>query len=212
MSDETATTATNPDGGTGTTAVDAATTTPVVEKGPEVVETKAANTATEPKVEETKGKETSEQDGKPTVPEVYEFKAPEGITLDEGAIAIVSPVLKGLGITQEGAQKLADSFIQIQAAQAAAQSEAWLTDLKADPEIGGKNHEVSKQLAQEAFAKWGTPALKTFLEATGLGNHPELNRVFVKIAKASAQDTHVPAEGGGVVETSPAKRMFPEMK
>lgn len=209
MADESTLAATTPDSSLVNPAVDPAA-APAPEPGAEV-KTDAANAAAEPKSEEAKGAEASKTDVKPEVPEAYEFKAPDGTTLDEGAIALVTPVLKELGVTQEGAQKLTDAFIQIQAAQATAQSEAWLTAAKSDPQIGGKEFEANAKLAQEAFAKFGSPELKAFIDQTGLGNHPELLKTFVKIAKASAQDTHVQASAQAP-ELTPAQRMFPNTK
>ena len=57
-------------------------------------------------------------DGKPivasVVPEKYEFKLPEGMTLDSAKMAIVEPLFKELGLSQESAQKLVDYQIQAQ--------------------------------------------------------------------------------------------------
>lgn len=209
MADETVDSATTTDSGTGTQAA-AAVETVVPDKATTETATKTADAAVETKVEGAKGDEASKTDVKPTIPEAYEFKAPEGTTLDEGAIAIVTPVLKKLGVTQEGAQELAETFAQIQAAQLTAQAETWAAALKTDPEIGGKNYDANVSLARQEFAKWATPELKQFLDTTGLGNHPEILRPFLKIAKASQQDSHVSA-GSGTPESDPAKVLFPGM-
>lgn len=154
---------------------------------------------------------TSTTDAKAEVPEVYTLTAPEGSAgIDEAALNLVTPVLKELGVTNEGAQKLANVFAQVQSDQAARQTTKWLEDAKADKEIGGQAFDANAKLAQEAFAKFGTPELRQFMEATGLGNHPEVLRTFIKIAKAGAQDTHVNADAGGVY-VEPAKRLFPNM-
>ena len=203
MPEETVLAGTTPDTGTEATPIpEAVATDPALETKPDATG--------EPKTEEAKGEEPSKPDAKPEVPEVYDFKAPEGTTLDDGAIALVTPVLKELCVTQEGAQKLANTFAQIQAAQIVAQSEAWLTAAKADKEIGGKGFDANTKLAQTAFAKFATPELKSFLDSTGLGNHPELLRTFVKLGKAAQQDTHVTA-GAGLKETDPARILFPSM-
>lgn len=203
MSEETATAATTTD--TSVTATPAA----PVAADQSLLTAGVVEGSTETK--EATGEETSKSDGKPAVPDVYEFKASEGMTLDQGAITLVTPVLKELGVSQEGAQKLADTFVQIQAQQLATQSARWLEQARADKQIGGTAFDANAKIAQQAFANYATPELKSFLDSTGLGNHPELLKAFVAIGKASQQDTHVTADAS----TSPvdiAHKLFPTMK
>jgi len=161
------------------------------------------------KVEETKGDEQTKSDAKSVVPETYDIKAPEGVTIDADALAAISPVLKELGITNEGAQKLADAQVAMNQAAAAKQTEAWLEASKTDKEIGGKQWEATQKLAQAGFAKWSTPEFKAFVELTGLGNHPEFLRTFAKLGKAGQEDT--PVAGGPISETDHASVLFPNM-
>lgn len=175
-------------------------------------ETKVEGTTTTETTTTTTDDTTSTTDAKAVVPEVYTLTAPEGSAgIDEAALNLVTPVLKKFNVTNEGAQDLANIFAQIQAQQAAAQTTQWLADAKADKEIGGQAFDANSKLAQQAFAKFATPELRQFMETTGLGNHPEVLRAFVKIAKASAQDTHVTADAGNA-PVDPAKRLFPTMK
>jgi hypothetical protein len=39
--------------------------------------------------------------------------------------------------------------------------------------------------------QFGTPELKAALEQTGMGNHPELVRLFAKVGKAMGEDSLV---------------------
>lgn len=160
------------------------------------------------------GKKTEaapEGEKKVEVPEVYDFKAPDGMQLDEAAIGVVTPVLKKLGITQEGASELTAAYIEIQKTTAAKQSQDWLIASKADKEIGGAAFDANSKLAMEAFGRFATPEFKAFMDATGLGNHPEMLRAFIKIGKAAQSDTHVPADAEARV-TDAAKRLFPNTK
>jgi hypothetical protein len=207
MSDQTAAAGTTQDTSTSLTAAvppaDAAA-TPVVP----ATEVPATN---EPKTDAAVDDKAIEKVAEPKVPEVYDFKLPEGVKLDDAAVDIVTPVLKELGVGNEGAQKLATAFMSIQADQAARQSAQWLADAKADKEIGGAKWDATTKAAQSAFAEFATPELKNFLDSTGLGNHPGLIKAFAKIAERSAQDKHVPADAN-VMETDPAKRLFPNTK
>lgn len=206
MPEETTTTATTTtDGGASTTAA-----TEAGAPATPVVETKVDDTTATTKVDDTKTNEPSKADAKVVVPEAYEFKVTEGTTLDEAAVGIVTPVLKELGVTQEGAQKLADAFVAIQTKQLEGQATQWLEASVADKEFGGKDFDANAKLAQTTLAKFSTPEFKQFLETTGLGNHPEMLRTFVRIAKATAQDSHISADSGGS-DKSPAETLFPTM-
>lgn len=208
MPEDTTTTATTTtDGGSDTTT----TTTAAADAATKVVDTtKADDTTATTKTDATKTTDASKTDAKGAVPEAYEFKVAEGVALDDAAVGIVTPVLKELGVTQEGAQKLADAFIAIQTKQLEGQATQWLEASVADKEFGGKDFDANTKLAQATLAKFSTPEFKQFLEATGLGNHPEMLRTFVRIAKATAQDTHVSADSGGI-EKTPGEVLFPTM-
>src|SRR5262245_60440079 len=47
---------------------------------------------------------------KPGAPEKYEFKAPEGVTLDTGLVNDFTPLAKELGMSQDAAQKVVDLY------------------------------------------------------------------------------------------------------
>ncbi|WP_447881594.1 peptidase [Serratia fonticola] len=168
-------------------------------------EGKPADPAKEPEVdkagEKDKAKEPEKKDEKPVVPEKYEFKAPEGVEqLDPQALAVFEPIAKELGLSQEQAQKLVDIYPQIQQQQAEAWSKQvtdWGDQVKADKEIGGDKLTASVGQAQKALDQFGTPALREYLEQSGLGNHPELVRAFAKVGKMMSEDKIiVPNQGG----------------
>jgi hypothetical protein len=162
--------------------------------------------------------QTDQKDGKPTgAPEKYELKAPDGVALDEAALTEFEPVARELNLSNEQAQKIADLYSKQMAEQSNRQAEQWkqttanwVGDIKADKEIGGQNFETSVRHAQAALNKFGSPELKAQMDATGMGNHPELVRVFARIGKAMAEDTFIQSGKDGVV-ADPAKKMFPTM-
>ncbi|MEP8736163.1 peptidase [Enterobacter hormaechei] len=137
-------------------------------------------------------------------PEKYEFTAGEGVELDTEALKDFEPVARDLNLTNEQAQKLVDAYPKIlagvQQRQAEAwqkQTEGWAETVKADKEIGGDKLTANLSAAQSALDQFGTPDLKEYLNATGLGNHPELVKTFVKIGKAMSEDGMVDGSNQG---------------
>ncbi len=55
---------------------------------------------------------------------------------------------------------------------------AWAHATKADPEIGGRNLAQSLQDARYGLDRFGDPELYDYLDDSGLGNHPEVIRMF----------------------------------
>lgn len=145
--------------------------------------------------------EEQKQEG---APEKYEFTAGEGVELDADALKDFEPVARDLNLTNEQAQKLVDAYPKIlagvQQRQAEAwqkQTEGWAETVKADKEIGGDKLTANLSAAQRALDQFGGPALKEYLDSTGLGNHPELVKTFVKIGKAMSEDGMVDGSNQG---------------
>jgi hypothetical protein len=159
-------------------------------------------------------------------PEAYDLKAPEGSTLDTDALAIAEPVLRDLGLTNEQAQKLTDAYAQIvpkvaermqseQATQITAQRKAWADEAKADPEIGGANWKASITASAKALDRLGAPAGSPFrelLNVTGLGNHPEMIRMFSKVGAAIGEDSDFVRGEAAPTEKNAARILYPNDK
>lgn len=138
-------------------------------------------------------------------PEKYEFKPAEGQELDTSALEQFEPIAREMNLTNEQAQKMVDLYgtkimpmVQQQQVEAWQKTtEQWAADVKADKEIGGDKLTGNLSAAQRALAQFGTPELKEYLEGTGLGNHPELVKAFVKIGKAMSEDGMVDGSNQG---------------
>lgn len=146
-------------------------------------------------------------------PEKYEFQAAEGVELDTEALRDFEPVAREMNLTNEQAQKLVDVYPKILAGVQQRQVEAWqqtteqwAADVKADKEIGGDKLLSNLSAAQRALDQFGTPELKTYLNDTGLGNHPDLVKAFVKIGKAMSEDGMV--TGGNDGQRSAAEVLY----
>lgn len=149
--------------------------------------------------------EEKKDDDKPDgAPEKYEFTAGEGVELDTEALKDFEPVARDLNLTNEQAQKLVDAYPKIlagvqqrQAEAWQAQTEEWAATVKADKEIGGDKLTANLGVAQRALDTFGTPELKEYLNGTGLGNHPELVKAFIKVGKAMSEDGMVTGKESG---------------
>ncbi|MEG6190984.1 peptidase [Enterobacter kobei] len=138
-------------------------------------------------------------------PEKYEFKPAEGQELDTAALEQFEPIARELNLSNEQAQKMVDLYgtkilpmVQQQQAEAWQKTtEQWAADVKADKEIGGDKLTANLSVAQRALDQFGTPELKEYLEGTGLGNHPELVKAFIKIGKAMSEDGMVDGSNQG---------------
>ncbi len=133
-------------------------------------------------------------------PEAYEFKAPEGREFDPEVIGQFSEVAKELNLTQDAAQKVLDKMGPAMLARqenaiASARAE-WVATTKADSEIGGTELAQNIALANSTFEKFGTPELRTLLETSGLGDHPEIIRWAHRVGKAMSEDGFVAGRGG----------------
>lgn len=136
---------------------------------------------------------------------IFEFKPAEGQELDTAALEQFEPIARELNLTNEQAQKMVDLYgtkimpmVQQQQVEAWQKTtEQWAADVKADKEIGGDKLTSNLSAAQRALAQFGTPELKEYLEGTGLGNHPELVKAFVKVGKAMSEDGMVTGKESG---------------
>lgn len=151
----------------------------------------------------------------PVIPEKYDLKLPDGAHLDASAIEAVSAQAKALKLTNEQAQallteqdKAVAQYAAKQQAEWAEQGQKWVAEIKADPEIGGATFDASISKAKQAVEKFGTPAFREALESTGLGNHPEVVRVFARIGRAMSEDKLVTGAGSSGAQRDPASVLY----
>lgn len=126
-------------------------------------------------------------------PEKYEpFTAPEGTALDAAVMTEFEMAARELNLPQDAAQKLIDKMAPVMAKQQTAQLEQLRTDWAAastsDKEFGGDKLTENLGFARKAMDTFGTPELKTMLNDTGLGNHPDVVRFMVRAGKAISED------------------------
>lgn len=150
------------------------------------------------------------QDEAPAAPESYSFTAPEGQEYDSGVIEAFSSVAKELNLTQDAASKILETVAPVMAARHAElvenQKTEWMNASKADKEFGGDRLNENLAVAAKALDMFGTPELKTLLNESGLGNHPEIIRAFLRAGKAVSDDSIVNAGSGN---TAQSKSLYP---
>jgi hypothetical protein len=221
MANETATATVNPTSeatATVTTTTEApatllATATSEEGKQTQTTETPAAP-ATETPAAESKTPETKTETKTPAAPEKYEFKAPEGTEYDPGILDAFSSAAKEADLSQEAAQMLIEKMAPALAARQVGQVEAihkeWLEASSADKEFGGEKLQENLGVARKALDAFGTPELRSLLDTTGLGNHPEVIRLLFKAGKAISEDTFT--SGRKVESSGGATSFYPNSK
>lgn len=139
----------------------------------------------------------ADEQAKQGAPDEYsDFKFSEGVEPAVELIDEFKPFAKELNLTQEQAQQVIDFYgnkvtpvmqkKQVEAWQE--QLKTWVNDAKKDKEIGGDKFDAKVLDAQRVINTEGTAELKKVFDQYGLGNHPELIRVFSRVAKYMKED------------------------
>jgi hypothetical protein len=179
----------------------------------QATEGQAQETSTETKTETAKTEEKTETKTE-GAPEKYEFK--DADKMDPKVLEAFSESAKEANLTQDAAQKLLDKVAPALQAQrddmVKAVKQQWTEATKTDKEFGGEKLQENLGIAKTAFSQFTTPELRTFLDETGLSNHPEIIRAFWKVGKAISEDKFVSGKPGGQAEGDPAKVLYDNTK
>lgn len=157
------------------------------------------------------GQEKKAEEAKPEgAPEKYEFAGAE--ELDSAVLDQFSEVAKELNLTQDAAQKVLDKMGPVIAAHQSEQLQAarteWAETAKADKEFGGEKLQENLAVAKRALDAYGSDELRTLLNESGLGNHPEVIRLLYRAGKATSEDGFVKG-GKGVNQQADPRRLYP---
>ena len=167
--------------------------------------TEAADAAVEPSASNTdeetilgkSGAEASAEQAGP--PESYVLDLPEGMELNAEALEVATPIFQELKLSNEAVNKLVPAAITLVestskrimdqiTSDVLAQRKAWADEVLADPEIGGANLEKTQAIAARALDALAPPEFRSFLNETGLGNHPAMVRFVYNVGKAISED------------------------
>ena len=170
-----------------------------------------------------------DKDGNPikeakVVPEKYEFKLPEGMTLDLEKLKIVEPVFKDLGLSNEQAQKLVDLQSQIVKNEEEAHVQAfnqYVEDLKKEAKtfFGPKLPDVMRNVAR-ARDQFIHKELQEKLNVSGLANDKDVLVFLDKLGRVVGEGKFIdgkisaPAKGDGSTKAEGATlaEIYPSMK
>lgn len=143
---------------------------------------------------------------------------PEGETVDADTLAAITPIAKELNLSSTGLSKLAGVYAekvlpgvaeQVAAginAQVAELRAGWATEARtavqggkdadgnpvaADTVYGGKTLGEVQQVSAKALDRFGGTEFREFLEANGLGNHPQMLRFAYQAGALLSEDTNL---------------------
>jgi len=149
------------------------------------------------------GETSSPEDTKPQgAPEKYDFKVPEGMTVDDKIVQQFEPIAREHNLSNEAVQALVDfeaarvkSAGEAQAADLkterelwAKEQQKWITDLKADPDFGGAKHNEAVQASHKAIGAFADKDFVEWAKETGMGNFPPLVKLLSRIGRAMGED------------------------
>lgn len=174
-----------------------------------------AEGGTTPTEGEGQGSDKPEGDKPQGAPEKYEFTAPDGLKLDDGVMTEFAEVAKELNLPQDQAQKVIDKLAPKIAERQQAQFQEtlqglrtqWAEQSRADKEFGGDNLAENLGTAKKALDTFASPEFRQLLNESGMGNHPEVIRTFMRVGKAISEDKLV--TGTKAAKANDARAMYP---
>jgi len=152
----------------------------------------------------------------PARPSYGEFKLPEGVTADADSLKPATELFAETGLSQDQAQKFIDLAMARETAAAHKSVQAfvdlqnqWVSEIKADPDIGGDRLKASLASANRAIDRLDVPGLREALNFTGAGNHPAIVKAFVRLGQMIAEDRFRPGHlARPQVPRSPAEVIY----
>jgi hypothetical protein len=184
---------------------------PTSEQAPQTVQARpgdsvlGSETATETRADQPPGEaqeqpqEQAPAEEVPARPGYTEFTLPEGVTLDPDSLRPATELFAESGLSQQQAQKFIDLAMARESAAAQRGVQAfvdlqnrWVSEIKADPDIGGERLKASLASASRAIDRLNVAGLREALDFTGAGNHPAIVRAFVRLGQMISEDRFRP--------------------
>lgn len=148
-----------------------------------------------------------------------DVELPEGMELNQEAMGDLGTLAGELGLDKETATKfvpigvkLIESAMNKQQEQYQQTRSEWAEQVAVDKEIGGADEAARKEklaIASKGLDAIGTPELRTLLDATGLGDNPEVIRAFYKAGLAASEDSIETGGSGNTTDSLDA--LYPTM-
>lgn len=151
-----------------------------------------------------KGEAAKPSDDKKQTEIQYDLKLSENSLLDPAKVDEVKAYAKSKNLSPEQAQDLLNreeallkSFVNEQQEEIKKASEEWKKQALLDKEIGGENFNKNVEFAHRAMKRFGNETLTKYLDESGLGNHPDVIRMFMKIGQSMAEDKIIGSNSQG---------------
>ena len=133
----------------------------------------------------------------------YDLSIPDEFkgAVDDSVLDQFKDMAKELGLSNEAAQKLVDFEVSRQSQILEAYNNRlteWADIVKNDPEVGGADFDKKIAKAHQAFEALANDDLKKLMDpyhptenptGLGLGNHPEIVRLFYRLGVNMGEDT-----------------------
>lgn len=155
------------------------------------------------------------------------IQLPDGMEMDTDALEHFKPLFEEAKFDQATVQKLVEkqaAYVQSltgkgeaafdtlyqerRQAEIAENSQKWLAQLKADPELANGGFDKAKARIDQAIGAVAEPEFKQFLNDTGLGNHPSMVKLIHKLIDYRPQDLGEGPSGSGNQRRSAAEILF----
>jgi hypothetical protein len=160
--------------------------------------------------------------GAPPEGTAYELKAPEGLAIDADMAKVFEPTLRGLNLSNDGANKLLEGYgkdilpkvvDQVAATILAEQQKAATTAAQAEAaelngsDLGGAKLVETRSLIATALDTYGTPELRAVINKAGIGANIHLARFLAKVG-AEAREAPIVNGGVGAQELTPEQKFY----
>lgn len=140
----------------------------------------------------------------PNVVNKDDLKLPEGSLLSPQAVEAILALAKEKNLSKEQAQVVLDresnavkSYVEGEKAKLTQMQDQWYEQTKADKELGGEAYDANVELGHRVFKKFVPAPLEQILKDSGMHEHPEVVRFFVRLGKAMAPDQLVMPNAAG---------------
>ena len=177
----------------------------------------ASSEKTPDEKEKPKDDKSDADDGKAVVD--FELVLPEDSSLTAEQVEATKAFALEKKLNPEQAQMLLEResaavthFQKVQTEALETKKVEWIKAAETDVEIGGEKFLENVRYSKSALDQFRSAKLKEELNRTGLGNHPELLRAFVRIGLANKPDSY--ERGGNSIprsEKSIEEKMYPNM-
>lgn len=127
-------------------------------------------------------------------PKVEDFSLafPDGLQGDPAFAQKMTELAKKSGVNKAQAEGIFNGLLEEQKKVVEAftkEQEAWISELKADKDIGGINLDKNLAFAKKAAISVGGEDFAQLLHDAGLGNNPQVVRALVKVGKMLSEDS-----------------------